>query len=61
MRRGLYSRAEVLIALTGNVTLAIALGLGLGLVQIAVQKVRGLPISPMQLLDRPYATLAAGL
>lgn len=40
----------IVVALTGNITLAIALGLGVGLVQIALQKYLGVPIPPIQLM-----------
>jgi len=50
----------VVIALTGNVTLAIALGVGLGVLQIAVQKVRGLPIPSMQLLALGLVVVLGG-
>jgi intracellular septation protein A len=50
----------VVIALTGNVALAIALGIGFGLAQIAVQKYLGLPIPPMQLLALGLVVVLGG-
>jgi intracellular septation protein A len=50
----------VVIALTGNVGLAIALGIGFGLLQIAVQKYLGMPVPPMQLMALGLVVVLGG-
>jgi intracellular septation protein A len=50
----------VVIALTGNVMLAIALGISVGLVQIAVQKYLGVPIPPIQLMALGLVVVLGG-
>jgi intracellular septation protein len=50
----------VIVALTGNVMLAVALGIGLGLLQIAVQKYLGVPIPPIQLMALALVVVFGG-
>jgi intracellular septation protein len=48
------------IALTGNVPLAIAVGIGVGLIQIAVQKYLGIPVPPIQLMALGLVVVLGG-
>jgi intracellular septation protein len=50
----------VVIALTGNVILAVALGLAVGLIQIAVQKYLGVPVPPIQLMALGLVVVLGG-
>jgi intracellular septation protein A len=50
----------IVVALTGNVTLAIALGLCVGLAQIAVQRYLGVPVPPIQLMALGLVVVLGG-
>jgi hypothetical protein len=50
----------LVVALTGNIPLAIALGIGVGLTQIAVQKYLGVPVPPIQLMALGLVVVLGG-